>query len=140
MSRDPFGDLFDGIRGERYVRRDAPRGSSMQATTCARCGHEELERPVWLGVEGSSTVAPYGTGCAAVLLGVKQPALEAELAAEELEAMPKGREMRSWFGVTKPGRWTPKIAAETAKRHRVDTATAERAYRLWKTAQRAPKA
>ena len=44
----------------------APKLSKFHAHTCARCGHEELEKPVWL--EGDGKIAAYGSGCAAVLL------------------------------------------------------------------------
>jgi hypothetical protein len=43
-----------------------PRFADLYTHTCRCCGHEELERPVW--VEGPEGVQTYGTGCAAKLL------------------------------------------------------------------------
>jgi hypothetical protein len=50
-----------------YRLANAPKGSAMYAFTCSLCGHEELNKPVFL--DGGAGVAAYGTGCAAKLLG-----------------------------------------------------------------------
>lgn len=43
-----------------------PRFADFQEWTCARCGHEELGKPVFLSVAGS--VRAYGAGCASKIM------------------------------------------------------------------------
>jgi hypothetical protein len=114
------------------IRVDAPARSSMTAHTCARCGHEELARPVWLAERGSNNTAPYGTGCAAHLLGIDETALLAEIAAEEIAADERIARLQGWFNIARPGRYTVKFANMTADRYRYPLAVIERAYRIWK--------
>lgn len=79
-----------------YRRVDAPRGAEFQAHDCHRCGHPDLEQPVWLASPTGSPT-PFGTDCAAILLGIPRLELEAELAAVDLEEL-LAREPRAAAG------------------------------------------
>ena len=120
-----------------YARTEAPKHSDFIAHDCARCGHEELAHPVWIAERGSNNPRPYGTGCAAHLLGISEAALLANIAAEEIASNPRIANLQSWYNIVRPGRFTAKLARDTAKRYRYDTGTVERAYRIWKAVQAA---
>lgn len=119
------------------IRANAPKLSGMYAHDCALCGHEELKRTVWLTEAGTNNPRPYGTGCAAKLLGETETALLAALAAEDIAGDPRLEDLQGWFNITRPGRYTPKFEAQTAKRYRYEAHVVEHAYRCWQAIRRA---
>lgn len=54
--------------GTEYRLIDAPRSAFGKEHDCARCPAESLKRPVWLN--GPAGAQPFGTRCAAILLGL----------------------------------------------------------------------
>lgn len=99
------------------VRRvNAPKHASMYAPTCAVCGHEELEHPVWLS-DGRGDAFPAGTGCAARLLGTSIADLEADIATSLIrEADERLMTALRTFFVDLPSRVTPQYLAHVATR------------------------
>jgi hypothetical protein len=116
-----------------YTIAPKPRFAEFYAFSCACCGHEELERPVWLnGPEGVQT---YGTGCAAKLLGYDRAVIEARIAATELLAIFDRIGVRnawSFLLACKPGRITPKFCRDMNDRARLDDATLATVIDAWR--------
>lgn len=72
----------------RYTPTNRPAGAAFTAFDCVECGHPELAAPVFLLDHQTGLVSPYGTGCAAELLGLPKSATRATLdrKAEALKA------------------------------------------------------
>jgi hypothetical protein len=110
-----------------------PRFAEFYAFSCACCGHEELERPVWLtGPEG---VQAYGCGCAAKLLGWDRAVIEARIAATELLAIFDRNGVRNawtFLQVCKPGRITPKFCRDMNDGAMLDDVTLATVIDAWR--------
>lgn len=65
-----------------YELAPAPKFAGMRDWDCARCGRQEV-KPVFLRHAG--TVASYGSGCAALLLGRPQAARAVRAEAETVQ-------------------------------------------------------
>src|SRR5688572_30018954 len=68
-----------------YRIAPAPKFAGMKAWDCSRCGRQEV-KPVFLAPEGSVEALPFGTGCAAKMLGRPDaPAATIRLEADQAD-------------------------------------------------------
>jgi hypothetical protein len=113
-----------------YRRVDAPRYAGMMSYDCAECGHESLERPVFLAANG--TIIAVGSGCAEKLTGRAAAEWDADLAAEWVAAAEFAAEQAfAFLSICLPARVTAKFRSQLIGRG-ADEATADAAIAAYK--------